>query len=229
LADAFDRTGGAGGGRAPPPRVGAEPPPLPPPKPTPYKGQMARANVALALLFIAGVGAIYGFSLRNGPAEASAEQQMAEAQVDSAIIRLSAAPDPRTTRKAAGSVTRELLRNFCAEIRDRQIPPRELNKDPFVFVRPPKQVLGPVARQPASAPAPEAADPAEETLADATEKFKDLKLQSIMKGRGGRATAIISNNLLTAGQQVSVFTVKSIGSKTVVLAWKAQEFTLEMP
>ena len=193
-----------------------------------YKSQMARANIALALLFASGAAVIYGLSLRKGPAEASAEQQVTEAQVDSAILRLSAAPVDGSAQPAAGRVTRELLKNFCAEVRDRQIPANALRKDPFVFVPPPSRV--PAATAAKAAPAQVAAPtvtPAQ-TLAEVKRRLKTLEVQSIMMSPHGGGTAIISNNLLTAGQRIEGFTVKSIQAKAVTLTWKDQTFTLEM-
>ncbi len=193
-----------------------------------YRAQMTRANVMLALLFIGGAAGVYALSLREGPAEASAEQQLAEAQVDSAIERFSQRPSG-SSRPTAGRMTRELLRDFYSEIRQRQIPLKGLKKDPFLFVRPAGEALPSAAeeaKRPAGGPREDARP--EESLEEAQARFETLQLRSIMMGRGG-GTAIISNNLVTVGQKIDWFTVESITPKSVVLVWQDRRFTLEMP
>ncbi len=196
-----------------------------------YKGQMTRANIALVLLFLGGAGAIYWLSLRKGPAKASAEQELVEAQVDSAIARISASPGPRGAKPSAGGVTRDLLKNFCAQVKERQIPAGELKKDPFVFVPPevPDDPTG-KTRGDGQTSAPNLIDPNKDTLLRATNRFATLELQSILRGkRPNGGTAIISNNLLTVGQKIRGLTVKEIRAKTVILTWQDKEFILEMP
>ena len=191
-------------------------------------GQMNRATIALIALFLGGAAMIYGLSLRKGPAEASAELQTAEAQVDSAILRLSTAPPKDPSEPMAGRVTRELLKNFCSQVKERQIPAQALQKDPFVFVPPPPR-LGTTISPRLAREAVVRTGPRQESLAEATRRFNGFNLQSIMMSPRGGGTAIISNNLLTAGQSIAGFTVKSIQPKAVVLTWKDKEFTLEMP
>ena len=59
-------------------------------------------------------------------------------------------------------------------------------------------------------------------------KLKTLQLQSVMRGRNG-GTAIISDNLLTVGQEIEGFTVEKIQAKSVILIWRDKKFVLEMP
>lgn len=191
------------------------------------RGPAMRANLLLAALFLCGAGGVYVLSLRGGPAKASAEQQFAEAQMDTAILRISSMPDS-SAAPSPGRMTRELLQTFYNRVTSCQVPLEKLGKNPFVFVPP---VPPPAA--PAQKPAVDVAEtqPAEysnSSYQQALATFRGLRLQSIMMGNNG-GTAIISNNLLTAGQQIDGFTVKAVNPKSVVLTWHDREFELKMP
>ena len=124
-------------------------------------------------------------------------------------------------------MTRELLMSFHTEISSRQVPLAGLKKDPFVFV-PPMRSEPPRAAGPDKAIGNQQQDSEAATLGLMQARLAKLRVQSIMTGHGSSATAIISNHLVTAGQKIDGFTVKSIASKTVVLGWKDKSFTLKM-
>jgi len=194
---------------------------------SPYRAQMARANVMLAVLFIGGSAVVYGLLLRRRPAEASAQDQLAEAQVDDALLRISKLAPSGTGKPAPGRITRELLQSFRTEISKHQVPLNRLSKDPFVFVPPLGKVAVPLRHTDTPAGNHQRIDPERETLEQAKARFASLRLQSIMMGRSG-SSAIISNNLVTVGQRIEGFTVESITRKAVVLVWENNRFTLKM-
>ena len=201
-----------------------------PQKPQPhhssYKAQMTRANIILAVLFAGGVATVYGLSVRKGPAEASAEQKLAESSVDSALLRLKGGAGRGPDALSARKITRDLLSNFSDRIVKNQIPLEKLDKNPFVFIPPETRAAQPVIVRTGSKPKVEET-PEQITHKQAMERLSRLRLQSVMMGSSGSA-AVISNNLLTEGQQTEGFTVKKIGSKSVVLTWRGQEFVLKM-
>ena len=53
-----------------------------------------------------------------------------------------------------------------------------------------------------------------------------MRLQSILFGE--QTVAVISNNLLTEGQQIDGWTVTQIRRRSVTLKWKDKTFVLEM-
>jgi hypothetical protein len=212
------------------PEMGPVPEKAPPHRPhshrNTYKAQMTRANIILAVLFAGGAATVYGLSVRKGPAEASAEQKLAESSVDSALLRLQGGAGRGTDALSARKITRDLLSNFSDRIVKNQIPLDKLEKNPFVFIPPEVRGVQPIIVRTGSKPKVEET-PEEITQKQAMERLSRLRLQSVMMGSSGSA-AVISNNLLTEGQQTEGFTVKKISSKSVVLTWRGQEFILKM-
>lgn len=202
-------------------------PQTPQPHHSSYKLQMTRANIILAVLFAGGVATVYSLSVRKGPAGASAEQKLAESSVDSALLRLQGGSGRGSDALSARKITRNLLSNFSDRIVKKQIPLAKLDKNPFVFIPPEARAVPSVTRvHPGRTPKVEET-PEQITQKQAMERLSRLRLQSVMMGSSGSA-AVISNNLLTEGQQTEGFTVKKISSKSVVLTWRGQEFVLKM-
>ncbi|MDY7011428.1 MAG: hypothetical protein SVV80_11860 [Planctomycetota bacterium] len=190
-----------------------------------YRAQMIRSNIFLIVLFVGGAAAIYGLSLRKGPDEASAEQQMAETQVDSAILRIANEDPIKAKTPSSGQITSRVLKNFYDRIAERQIPLSELKKNPFVFV--PAAPVTPFVVKSSSQSGTTEKSPEEKRREETTAILKTLHLQSVMMGRDG-GTALISNNLLTVGQTIEGFKIKSISPRLVVLVRDGEEFVLEM-
>ena len=192
----------------------------------PRKGQMSRANLVLAVLFVAAAATVYGLSFRSAPEKASAEQRLMEAQVDAAIHRLS--QDSLKPRPPGpGRVTRDLLRKFYDEIVERQVPLEGLRKNPFRFVAPGDVVaMREALRLPRGAPG--RGEPTTSTEDRALAIMETLRLQSVMVKPDGEEVAIISNNMVTVGQRVECFTVKKIARKSVVLTWRGKEYVLRI-
>ena len=189
--------------------------------------QMLRANIVLAGLFIAGGATVYGLAFRDRTATASAEQQAVESQVEAAILQLTG-PKASDAPDAPGSVTQGLLETFYAQVTERQIPPEALRKNPFYFVHPTGRTIEVSVGANGSAPPKVVAQPGVLTEKTVLEELKTLALQSVMMGRNGTGTAIISNNLLTVGQSIKCFTVTKINPDSVVLDWEGKEYELTM-
>ncbi len=193
---------------------------------SPYKAQMMRSNIFLVVLFAGTAAVVYGLSLRKGPAEASAEQKTMETRVDSAILRIANEDPAQAKTPSSGQITSRILKNFSNQIVERQIPLRDLKKNPFVFLS-----LAPansiVVKKPPK-PKPATKSPEEKSREEAMAILGTLHLQSVIMGRSG-GTAIISNNLLTVGQSIEGFEIKSISPRLVVLVRDGREFKLEMP
>lgn len=192
-----------------------------------YKQQMTRANLILAGLFVAGAATVYGLSLRDGPDKASAAQ-VDESQVDAAILRLNTEP-PKDGAPAPGRLTHDLLHNFSDYVVRRQIPLKQLGKNPFEFVSPDPQAT-PSTPQPERTSPERGANAGPMTPENVAAELEVLHLQSVMMGRNGDSgTAIISNNLLTVGAHIKCFTVKRITPTSVVLVCQGKEYVLMMP
>jgi hypothetical protein len=179
----------------------------------------AGTNLALALLFAAAFGGLYLLSVHGGPSAASAAQQQAEMRVDSAIVQLNT-----MTSSAVRSRAKDLIASFHYDASQRQVPVGQLNRNPFEFR------LG----APSPGPQTQASSPAAATdsgdaraAAGALRAVGGLRLQSVLTGGAG-ATAMISSNLLTVGQQIEGWTVERIESRQVVLRWRDQVHVLRM-
>ena len=192
-----------------------------------YRRQMNRANIFLVVLFAGGLGLVYFLSLRKLPKQANAEEQVAEIQVDNLILRLGQKGGTTAGARGTHRVTRELLRSFCEQIVQRQIPAGDLKKNPFAFVAPRSAQPKPVSTQPVDQRLPKPSSPEQASYEQALATFRALHLQSVMMGRSGRM-AIISNNVLGVGQQIEMFTIKAIASDAVVLTWQGKAFVLKM-
>lgn len=180
-----------------------------------------RDNLVLVLLFAAGVAGVFVLSLHKYPPLVNQDQKKVEAQVDAAILRLNTA----APAAIAGQSSQKLLEEFYKQAGTTQIPLADLKKNPYVFLSP--HAGGPAAVEgdkPAADPDLKAR---ELSLEKANEAVGQMRLQSVMMGRDG-ATAIISNNLLTVGQQFQGFAVKSITARSVTLTWRDHEFVLTM-
>ena len=181
---------------------------------------ISRGNLMLGGLFLAGIAGVYLLSLRNSPANASAEESTAEAQVDSALSMLSKARPSSPDRQNAP----DIVNSFYYAAVQRQIPLDRLKGNPFVF-RPPHGVAP--TTKPVEAKSAPVEDEGAKELSEAMVAVRDLRLQSVLIGKSG-ATAIISNNLLSEGQTIQGWTVSKIQAREVLLMWKDQKFVLKM-
>ncbi len=183
--------------------------------------QLRGGNMLIVAVFAASLIGLYIYSISRGPKEASAKEQLVEAQVDNAILTLKALSQ---TSPKSNSATR-MVEAFYYEAKQRQVPLEKLNGNPFIFIPPePVEPAEPEVKEFDKTPEPNAQ---EKELADAMAEVKKLKLQSVMVGSSS-AIAMISNNLLSVGQEISGWTVTSIAPRKVVLSWKDQKYVLEL-
>ena len=189
----------------------------------PYRMEVLRSNLFLVALFITGAAVVYGLSWGKGPQKVSAEEKLVEAQVDSAILRLSQQASNSSNAPRPGQITKEILHNFQERMLKSQIPLQKLRKNPFVFVQPiRKPTISIVHKEPDKK---NSSLNQRETQEDVINALKKLHLQSVLIGRNG-ATAIISNNLLTVGQRIEGFTIESITPRQVVLSRRGKRYIL---
>ncbi len=167
-------------------------------------------------LFAVGVIVVYMLSLRTGPNTASAEQELMEAQIDSALVQL---------QSVQNQTSEDILQRFEYDITTRQVPPRRLNGNPFIFY-PPSQRSDPKPLATDDSSKPD--EPLGRELSHAITLAEQLELQSVLTGKHGK-TAMISGNLITEGQKIEGWTVTKIQPRKVTLEWKGRTHTLEMP
>lgn len=176
-------------------------------------------NLVLAGLFMGGIACLYLMSLHVGPKTASADEQNAEAKMDAALTQLSAMPKAAQLQKE----TNAIVNTFYYEAKQRQIPIEQLEGNPFIYTPPVDDLKPPASSDDAPAP-----PPVPQGAAEAMAAVQQLKLQSVLSGTHG-ATAMISNNLLSEGQVINGWTVKTIEPRQVLLTWSDQQYLLRMP
>lgn len=179
-------------------------------------------SLVLVGLFLAGIAGLYVLSLSSGPASASAsdDEKLAEARVDSVLLEFE--KPAGSTRTPAGL---KMVERFYHDSRSRQIPLRDLQTNPFIF-KPPLNVRK-IIVQPKKKTEPKKPTVSVEWQ-EAAAAAERMQLQSILSGKY-RKVAMISNNLLTEGQQIDGWIVVEIRRRSVALKWKDRTFVLRMP
>lgn len=212
----------------------ASPPPAPPAGPAammPMQNAMAiqmrpprspfltMGNLMLLAMFGIGIAGLYALRLRNGPASVLAEQNLEHAKVEAA---LNVMPAPGDAGAAGRSNAVAIVGEFYTAAKQRQIDPRQLRSNPFVF----EKIVKPEPK-----PEPVEVKPKDEVPVDvrnALEVVKTLRLQSVLSGNGTTA-AMISNNVVSTGQAIRGWTVVRISPREVELAWRDKKYLLELP
>ena len=171
-----------------------------------------RANVVLAILFLAGMGVVYFMSMHDKKVEANPLEIASETIVNSAVLQFQANPnsvtgDPPENTNQADRNPVELAREMITGISKRQVPLKELKNNPFMLIRQKraKPTKAKPTRKSGSTPG-----------LDALRKAETLQLQSIVVAND-RPLAIISERLLTVGQEIKGWKVHKIGSGQVIL------------
>ena len=180
-----------------------------------------QGNLLPAALFLAGIGMVCLLHMRSGPAIAMAGQSESETNVTSALMQI------KTDAAGAKSYDKAMavVDTFYYQTAQRQIPPDQLEGNPFEF-----RVRRDMQSQPVLSTASKSEEPSADNLrlSEAMAAVKKLQLQSVLKSSNG-ATAMISNNLLTEGQVIQSWTVTKISPREVTLTWKDQTYQLKMP
>jgi len=168
-----------------------------------------RANIVLAVLFLAGMALVYFMSTHDKTTQADPMAAASETIVDHAVKQFRTSPASITGDGGdAPEVSPvELAREMISGTSKRQVPLKELKSNPFVLVP---------ARQ-SQPEKPKETVPAGPTPdATAVQRAETLQLQSIVI-TNERALAIISDRLLTVGQEVAGWSVDKIGDGQVIL------------
>ena len=181
---------------------------------------LGQGNLMLIAMFLTTLGGLYLLSEWRGPTRATAENRTAEHQVDDALARLDG-----NGRAKTHTDVKALVDGFYGQAKERQIVLADLACNPFVYQ--------PVRMRPSVVPkAPATPTPTQvertQRVEDALKDAQALRLQSVLVGQG-QNSAIISNNLLTVGQKIRGWTVKTIRSRQVVLSWQGHTYILRMP
>ncbi len=179
-----------------------------------------KSNLILVVMFVAGIATVYLLSLRSGPRKASAQQIEVERKVDIALEAMKVLPSKRGEAK-------NLINTFYYEMQQRQIPISHLKGNPFTFLPPDTPVPKLDSRAPDKVVDHSPAPDAKKERDDALKAAGELKLESVLMGT--RTMAMISNNLLARGQQISGWTIVEIRSREVVLKWRGETYVLKMP
>jgi len=90
-----------------------------------------KGTIIIMLACLLGVGAIYFFSFRNKPQEASEKDQEVEAQVDKVLARLSNKVEQAKSQKLFKD-TQDMVDTFYAYPAKQQVALKELQRDPFL-------------------------------------------------------------------------------------------------
>ena len=181
---------------------------------------LTRGNLILLAMYAAGIAGLYGLGLRRGPSTALADQTLIHAKVEAALNGMGAPPSRAELQRRSSA--KAIVSEFYTAAKQRQVALEALQGNPFVFtsIEPPKPV------EPAPRPEP-ATRPGDDGSKGAMEAVKALKLQSVLVGR--QTTAMISNNLVTAGETINGWKVVRITPHEVELSWRDKTYVLEMP
>jgi len=179
-----------------------------------------RANLVLAGLFLAGMACVYMLSLHDEVTEAEPIEEARAAIVDQAVKQFDQAPPPGTggVRGDQDLSPIERARDMIAGTARRQVPLDNLKANPFVLV--PNKPLA-VKAKPSDKP--KGITPG----ASAVQKAEALDLQSIVVSNN-RSMAIISDRLVTVGQEVAGWRVEEIANGRVVLKFKDLAYVLRL-
>jgi len=181
-----------------------------------------RANIVLAVLFLAGMALVYFMSMHDDTTKAGALEVASETIVNTAVHQFqidsgSTTGDTRNTNEPNMNPV-ELAREMTTGTAKRQVPLKELKDNPFVLIpakraEPERTVeVKPVGLTPG---------------ATAVQRAETLRLQSIVMAND-RSLAIISDQLMTVGQEIAGWKVEKIGNGQVILKRKDLTYVLRV-
>ncbi|MCP4709842.1 MAG: hypothetical protein GY869_14560 [Planctomycetes bacterium] len=185
----------------------------------PKKNFLNRGTLLIVASCLAGVGAIYLFSLRNQPKEVSAEMQTAEAEVDAQLQRLM---DPGGRKKAQEMFkqTDEMVRVFYDYPTKQQVAVNDLQRDPFSRL---------LAEDKEANDEEEARQRLEKLRKELSKLSGELELQSVLKGLRS-SQCMIDGDVYRVGDMVQgTFEVKEItDNQQVIMSASGMTFTIKM-
>ncbi len=183
-------------------------------------GRINKGNLALGCMFVAAIICVYVLRPKSLPTEASASPQTDELAVEDLLARLKIS----STVPSDGAKAMDIIQKSYYQAKRRQVPLEDLRGNPLIFHLPQPTTL------PASSGAPSQRPRAADMQAaqrQALAIVKDLRLQAILKGSNGY-TAIISDCLLTEGEEIRGWTVERIDDAGVLLKWQDETHVLEL-
>jgi len=181
-----------------------------------------RANVVLAVLFIAGMAVIYFMSMQTDAVKDDPMNEAREVIVSDAVRQFQINPvsipgDPKQDDKPEKSPV-EMAREMITGVPDRQVPLKQLKDNPFILKRDRK----------AEKVKPKDVKPVGVTPGvTALQRAEALVLQSIVISND-RSLAIISDRLLDVGQEIEGWRVEEIGNGQVTLKRKDLSYVLRV-
>jgi hypothetical protein len=196
-----------------------------PPAEVPVKVPLSRSkwladglNLTMLAMIVVTAGGLFFLVRQSGPSAASADQKLMEQKVDLTLRHL----ENSRRELLAGGKEEDIVERFYEDPSSRQIPQDELNTNPFRFKAPPSMQQVRTEENPSG------------RLVNAEEwkvalaAAQKLKLQSVLSGNG-QTLAMISNNLLTVGEEIEGWKIESIDARSVTLRWRDRTYLLEMP
>ena len=165
-----------------------------------------RANLVLAVLFLAGMGLVYFMSMHDKTTKAGPLETASETIVDHAVQQFQSDPGNTPGPGEPDVSPVELVREMITGTAKRQVPLKELKGNPFVLARGEQ-----IEPKPPKETKPAGLTPG----ATAVQRAEALQLQSIVIANP--PLAIISERLLAVGQEIAGWRVHEIGTGQVIL------------
>jgi hypothetical protein len=178
-----------------------------------------RANLVLAILFIAGMAIVYFMSMHNDITEADPLGIANETIVNTAVQQFQINAGKTKTNKAneTNMSSVDIAREMITGTPKRQVPLDDLKDNPFVLV--PAKRSNPDHRE---------TKPVGLTAGvTALQRAEALRLQSIVSAND-RSLAIISDRLVTVGQEIAGWKVQEIANGQVILKRKDLTYVLRV-
>jgi hypothetical protein len=181
---------------------------------------LTRGSLVLLGIYATGFATLYLLGHSGGPKAAKGEQNVVCAKVDAALDLMDAQPNAGELNHQTNA--KAIVDDFYTAAKQRQVDRNRLVRNPFVFKE----------KVPETAPVvmPKEVEPKDSVPAElkaAMEAVKTLRLQSVLIGKC--PAALVSNNLVTTGQNIKGWTVSKIAPREVELTWKDQKYVLELP
>jgi hypothetical protein len=175
-----------------------------------------KGTVIIMMACLLGVGAIYFFSFKNQPKEATEKEKEAEVKIDTALARIKS-KEEQAKSQALFEKAQEMVETFYTYPAKQQIALKELRRDPFLL------------------PYGTGGDDGEDLSvlrsrqkSELEAKLQHVKLQSIIQGpQGGKC--LVNGEVYSAEDTLlKIFKIKEIGDENVILIANDFEFVLSM-
>jgi hypothetical protein len=179
--------------------------------------RLHKATIMLLTVCVLGFGSVYLFKMKKKQPVISDQQKALETHIDLALQKFANQNEQAKTQELFKN-SQEMVQMFHDYPANQQVSLDDLQRDPFTRA----PVVKPEVKS--------TEDPrrVEKLRKELDQKFKTLKLQSIIQMSDG-SKCLISGQIYSLGQIVAeIFTVKSIDEKSVILESQGVEYTLKM-